>query len=719
MSNAERALRGVLQTISKEYGYCDEYTTLEQLSTGGANYTSQLYYITLSAPGKDDLRLFAKVATVSESVRAQMPFRIYETETFFYTQLLRKYQQLEERHNVPHQHRLATAKYYGSCEEYLNEVLVLEDLSSKGFETHDRLKSYEWEYAAKSVREMAKLHALSIALFTEEPEEVDKISETLKISMDMEQMKQMLKSMAESVFVVVKEENKARLQSYLNSLEDMKADHYFKVRRVPVIAHGDFRPSNLMHKNLEDGGVEVVAQDYQTLCVSNPICDLFYFIFSGSDEEFRAKHYHQLLDHYYKELCNALARLGVNADSIYSREDFDYEIKEYRNMSDAERALRGVLQTISKEYGYCDEYTTLEQFSTGGANYTSQLYHIKLSAPGKDDLRLFAKVACVSESVRAQMPFRIYETETFFYTQLLRKYQQLEERHNVPHQHRLATAKYYGSCEEYLNEVLVLEDLSSKGFETHDRLKSYEWEYAAKSVREMAKLHALSIALFTEEPEEVDKISETLKISMDMEQMKQMMKGMAESIFVVVKEENKARLQSYLNSLEDMKADHYFKVRRMPVIAHGDFRPSNLMHKNLENGGVEVVAQDYQTLRVSNPICDLFYFIFSGSDEEFRAKHYHQLLDHYYKELCNALARLGVDADSTYSREDFKYEIKEVRSYGLLIGIMMMPVLTVEAENAPDMRESTRLEDFIIKPNELAAKRLNGVINDFIKLGVL
>lgn len=85
----------------------------------------------------------------------------------------------------------------------------------------------------------------------------------------------------------------------------------------------------------------------------------------------------------------------------------------------------------------------------------------------------------------------------------------------------------------------------------------------------------------------------------------------------------------------------------------------NILYQGCE---VEVVVVDYQTLRVSNPICDLMYFIFSGSDETFREKHYHQLLDHYYKELCSALTRLGVDAEKKYSREDFEFEMKEVHT---------------------------------------------------------
>lgn len=79
-------------------------------------------------------------------------------------------------------------------------------------------------------------------------------------------------------------------------------------------------------------------------------------------------------------------------------------------------------------------------------------------------------------------------------------------------------------------------------------------------------------------------------------------------------------------------------------------------------------------LRVSNPICDLMFFIFSGSDEKFREKHYYQLLDHYYNELCNSLKRLGVDPEETYTRKDFDYELKEVGKLILIHSVVLRQV---------------------------------------------
>lgn len=63
---------------------------------------------------------------------------------------------------------------------------------------------------------------------------------------------------------------------------------------------------------------------------------------------------------------------------------------------------------------------------------------------------------------------------------------------------------------------------------------------------------------------------------------------------------------------------------------------------------------------IGSPIIDLVYFIFTGTDKEFRDKHYEKLVDFYYTQLSDAMKRLNIDPEGTYSREDFYFELKEV-----------------------------------------------------------
>lgn len=78
----------------------------------------------------------------------------------------------------------------------------------------------------------------------------------------------------------------------------------------------------------QDGKTDVVAIDYQTVQTGNPIADVMYFIFNGSDKKFREQYFYKSIEHYYEELCKAFKRLGLKPEQVYSREDFDYELKK-------------------------------------------------------------------------------------------------------------------------------------------------------------------------------------------------------------------------------------------------------------------------------------------------------------------------------------------------------------------------------------------------------
>jgi hypothetical protein len=57
--------------------------------------------------------------------------------------------------------------------------------------------------------------------------------------------------------------------------------------------------------------------------------------------------------------------------------------------------------------------------------------------------------------------------------------------------------------------------------------------------------------------------------------------------------------------------------------------------------------------------------------------------------------------------------------FALLLGVIILPVVTVEAESAPRTNADADLEDFIVKPNELFAERFSGLVNDIITWGVV
>ncbi|CAH2240907.1 jg9643 [Pararge aegeria aegeria] len=389
-------------------------------------------------------------------------------------------------------------------------------------------------------------------------------------------------------------------------------------------------------------------------------------------------------------------------------------------MAECKEVLNEELARVAKEQGYEDCVITSKQISSGGANYTSYIYQASITAPNKEELKLFVKVAAVGEKMREFAPFRLFESESFAYNKLLKTYKAIEEKYSVPEQHRLVTPKFYGTSDDYLREAVVLGDLSASGFTTYDRFQSIDWEYASKSVQNLAKLHALSIAWSVEDPEGFEN-TDTISVLHNSESTLAFFNTVVANALEVTKEENKERLSKFIKHIlddESYMASLYKPIKR-PVMAHGDYRPSNLMHKVKEDGTLEVISVDYQTLQRGNPIIDLIYFIFTGSDKSFRDQHYKQTLECYYAELCAALRRFSLDPDEIYPREDFEYELQKILPVGLTTGMFCLPLVTVDEQDAPIVGKETAFTDFNMTPNPLYKKRLNEIIDDFIQMGVI
>ncbi|CAH4032492.1 unnamed protein product [Pieris brassicae] len=390
-----------------------------------------------------------------------------------------------------------------------------------------------------------------------------------------------------------------------------------------------------------------------------------------------------------------------------------------QTMADQKVTLHTTLHRIAKEQGYTNYKLNVKPITSGGANYSCVLFLATIAENDKDDIKLFNKVACVGEKVRAMAPFDIYESEICFYSELINIYRKIEEKHGVPEEEKFITPKFYGFSDEYLQETLVMEDLTASGYEMFDRFKTFDFNYAKEAVRQLAKLHALSIAFSIENPDKFDEKTAKLKMKNNMDSLSGLIEKMFKNVMSSLREEFKDRVQLFLKEMTVEKMNYLTKPHKRMVLGHGDFRASNLMHKMNEDGTYKVIIIDYQTLHRTNPILDLVYLIFNGTDQAFRSEYLQKTIDHYYTELAASLKLFHINPNEVYSRKDFDYDYKEVLPYGLIISFMLLLLVTVDTENAPTMTPDSDLDSFNMAPSEEYKKRVNELVEDFIKYGVL
>ncbi|XP_049701041.2 uncharacterized protein LOC110377937 [Helicoverpa armigera] len=392
---------------------------------------------------------------------------------------------------------------------------------------------------------------------------------------------------------------------------------------------------------------------------------------------------------------------------------------ETPNMAHTEE-LRPLLSKIAEEQNYKNPEIIIKDISSGGANYTSTLHTAIIKAKNKEDLHLFAKIGAVGEKMRSEVNVNFFDTEQYAYLTLFKSYAALEEEHGVAEEHRLPYVKMYGYDNTLYKETLVLEDLTAQGFGSFDRFQPMDWEYAAAAVTECAKLHALSFATSKQRPEEFEKSQEVLKTTWETLKLEHLIEKTMQNALKVINPQHKKSFEKFASQNISKMVEKFYSPINAKIITHGDFRGNNLLHRVREDGKVDIRVVDLQTLQGGSPPADLLYFILTGTDEKFRAKYFDRLVEHYYSQLSAAMRRLHLNPHEVYSKEVFDQELKEKLPYGLALILFLLPIVTIAPDQAPTVDHNLDMSSFTVQnTSDLFSERLNGIINDYVKWGIL
>ncbi|KAI5637040.1 ecdysteroid kinase domain-containing protein [Phthorimaea operculella] len=252
MADAESLVRDVIAKNASEHDFNDYELVIKPVSSGGANFTSALFLVTVKCPGKKDVELFAKVASMGEQIREALSGKkMYDLEVFFYTKLAKVYRSLELKAKVSAENRLVIPKFYGCKTDLYEETLILQNLTAEGFKLHNRRVPVSWEYAASAIENLAEFHALSFAYQKENPEEFEEISKDLVADIVQNETVRdnWNKEIKEVLEIIKNTEYKPRVAKALNDSDVFAVwQKHKRPLDIKVIVHGDFRPDNMMYR---------------------------------------------------------------------------------------------------------------------------------------------------------------------------------------------------------------------------------------------------------------------------------------------------------------------------------------------------------------------------------------------------------------------------------------------------------------------------------------
>lgn len=130
------------------------------------------------------------------------------------------------------------------------------------------------------------------------------------------------------------------------------------------------------------------------------------------------------------------------------------------------------------------------------------------------------------------------------------------------------------------------------------------------------------------------------------------------------------------------------------------------------------MAIDYQILHYGCPVLDLIYFIFHGTDQEFRRQHMTNLQNLYYTAMSEFLAKFEINIDKYYNFTEFECDFREKLDFGLIVNLFYAPFLFALEDEAPDVTTED-LSSLKFKVDDKFTARIRGVVDDFIQWGYI
>ncbi|KAH8415482.1 hypothetical protein KR222_000787, partial [Zaprionus bogoriensis] len=253
--------------------------------------------------------------------------------------------------------------------------------------------------------------------------------------------------------------------------------------------------------------------------------------------------------------------------------------------------------------------------------------------------------------------------------------------------------------------IIVLQDLKALGFRMQNRLAGLELRQCLLVMKKLAQLHAASLAA---------QQLESAHFALQCAQMREIVycadaadfysrildTSVQQALDSLNASNTDGSLCTPIRLIEQLQPALFAKLQQsinaaaagpLSVVCHGDLWLNNLMFRTQPE---EVIFFDLQAMRRTSPVFDILHFIYTSTRRQLRDVHTDTLLAAYVEALHRELgqqlrhttaARELAELCEAFSLQRLGEEYVRHVHYGLAISMWILPAVTFDANNIPDL----------------------------------
>lgn len=392
-----------------------------------------------------------------------------------------------------------------------------------------------------------------------------------------------------------------------------------------------------------------------------------------------------------------------------------------------------IIRNIAQENGFKDYEITAETGSNKG--YVGILNRYRITEDGRE-LSLFCKFLPDDDERNTRLnSYKLFKREVLIFKELFPIFQKFQEEHNIPVNDKEGfwsnPKGYYCHYDEEdpKKSVIVMEDLTINNFEGKDEFTPSDFDHTSKLFEELAKFHALSLAIKQKKPELLEKFKHEKNIICEIMQSKSMKHIAPRNLMLVAKlfqqeDEIREKLLSYKDDLWLKVAANLDEAALLPhsIICHGDVWINNVLYNYTDDKKTiikDMKLVDWQNVHLGSIGAELAYYLYCCVDLKFRKSRHEELIQLYYNSMRQFLNKFEIDVEKVLPYETLK---KEISAYGLYSFGMVnfaAPLLCKYPEKLFENENATDLTDEERKHVELYEKTIRQAVLEMIDLNII